>query len=126
MKHIEITCNSLAECYAKLRESDLIYVSDFGHKAKVTIDIDTKSEFDGSYIQVADSIKIGEEYTLREILKELEEREKDIEYRNPDYRQMSDEHKKARLAEIRKMKTYLVQQLAKIEDDRVNDLASMM
>lgn len=57
MKHIEITCNSLAECYAKLRESDLIYVSDLGHKAKVTIDIDTKSEFDGSYFQIADPTK---------------------------------------------------------------------
>ena len=54
MKHIEITCNSLMECYAKLRQSDLLYISDLGHKAKVTIDIDTDSPFDGSYINVPD------------------------------------------------------------------------
>lgn len=55
MKHIEITCNSLAECYAKLRElrqSDLIYLSDLGRKARVVIDIDTDAPFDGSYIRV--------------------------------------------------------------------------
>lgn len=54
MKHIEISCNSLAECYAMLRDSDLIYVSDLGHKAKVTIDIDTSSPFDGSCIKIPD------------------------------------------------------------------------
>ena len=54
MKHIEITCNSLAECCARLKESDLIYVSDLGHKAKVTLDIDLDSPFDGSYIRVPD------------------------------------------------------------------------
>lgn len=54
MKHIEVNCNSLAECYARLRESDFLYLSDLGHKAKVTIDIDTDSTFDGSYIHIPD------------------------------------------------------------------------
>ena len=54
MKHIEVSCNSLAECYAKLRDSDLLYVSDLGRKAKVTIDIDTDSPFDGSWIHIPD------------------------------------------------------------------------
>ena len=54
MKHIEITCNSLAECCARLRDSDLIYLSDMGHKTKVTLDIDLDSPFDGSYIRVPD------------------------------------------------------------------------
>ena len=57
MKHIEISCNSLAECYARLRESDMIYVSDLGKKAKVVIDIDTDSSFDGSFIHIAESEK---------------------------------------------------------------------
>lgn len=57
MKHIEIACNSLAECYARLRQSDLIYLSDLGHKAMVTIDIDTDSQFDGSYIHIPDYSK---------------------------------------------------------------------
>lgn len=52
MKHIEITCNSLAECYAKLRESELITISDLGKRTKVTLDIDTDSPFDRSYIQI--------------------------------------------------------------------------
>lgn len=52
MKHIELTCNSLAECYSKLRESETITISDLGKKTKVTIDIDTDSKFDGSYIRV--------------------------------------------------------------------------
>ena len=52
MKHIELTCNSLAECYSKLRESDLITISDLGKRATVTLDIDTDSKFDGSYIRV--------------------------------------------------------------------------
>lgn len=61
MKHIEITCNSLAECYAKLRQSDLLNLSDLGHRTKVTIDIDTSSPFDGSFIQISDySEKIKE------------------------------------------------------------------
>jgi hypothetical protein len=54
MKHIEISCNSLAECYARLRESDLITISDLGKATKVTLDIDTNSPFDGSYIKVPD------------------------------------------------------------------------
>lgn len=54
MKHIELTCDSLAECISKLRQSDLIYVSDLGHKAKVTIDIDTDSPFKGDYIRIPD------------------------------------------------------------------------
>jgi hypothetical protein len=61
MKHIEINCNSLAECYARLMESDLIYVSDLGHKAFVTIDIDTDSPFDGSYILIPDYTKSKED-----------------------------------------------------------------
>ena len=54
MKHIELTCNSLMECNAKLRQSDLIYVSDLGHKTKVTIDIDLDSPFNGDYIRIPD------------------------------------------------------------------------
>lgn len=54
MKHIEISCNSLAECYARLRDCDLIYVSDLGKKAKIVIDIDTDSPFDGSFINIPD------------------------------------------------------------------------
>ena len=57
MKHIEMTCNSLAECYARLRSSDLIYISDLGHKATITIDIDLDSPFDGSYIEIPDYSK---------------------------------------------------------------------
>lgn len=53
MKHIELNCNSLAECYARARE--LLTLSDLGHKASVTIDIDTKSPFDGSWIYVPDN-----------------------------------------------------------------------
>ena len=50
MKHIELNCNSIAECYARALE--LINLSDLGHKAKVVIDIDTKSPWDGSYLRV--------------------------------------------------------------------------
>ena len=57
MKHIELNCNSLAECLARIRESELITLSDLGHKASVTIDIDTKSPFDGSWIHVPDNTK---------------------------------------------------------------------
>lgn len=52
MKHIEMTCNSLAECYARLRESELLTISDLGKRTRVTLDIDTDSPFDGSYIQI--------------------------------------------------------------------------
>jgi len=52
MKHIELTCNSLAECYSRLRESYMITISDLGKRARVAIDIDTDSKFDGSYIRV--------------------------------------------------------------------------
>lgn len=52
MKHIEISCNSLAECYARLRDCELIYISDLGKKSKIVIDIDTKSPFDGSFINI--------------------------------------------------------------------------
>ena len=52
MKHIEISCNSLAECISKLKQSDFLDISDLGHKAKVVIDIDTKSPFDGSFINI--------------------------------------------------------------------------
>ena len=54
IKHIEISCNSLAECYARLRDCDLISVSDLGKKAKIVIDIDTDSPFDGSFINIPD------------------------------------------------------------------------
>ena len=54
MKHIEVSCNSLAECYARLRDCELIYVSDLGKKAKIVIDIDTDSPFDGSFINIPD------------------------------------------------------------------------
>ena len=37
IKHIEMSCNSLAECYARLRDCDLIYVSELGKKAKIVI-----------------------------------------------------------------------------------------
>ena len=57
MKHIEISCNSLAECYARLRECDMIYVSDLGHKARVVIDIDIDSPFDGSFINIPNNDK---------------------------------------------------------------------
>ena len=50
--HIELNCNSLAECYARALE--LIRLSDLGHKSKVTIDIDTESPWDGSYLRVPD------------------------------------------------------------------------
>jgi hypothetical protein len=57
-KHIELHYSSLAECYAKVRE--LLYISDLCHEAWVTIDIDTDSAFDGSFLKVADySDKIG-------------------------------------------------------------------
>lgn len=56
MKHIEISCNSLAECYARLRDCELIYVSDLGKKAKIVIDIDTDSPFDGSFINIPDLV----------------------------------------------------------------------
>ena len=59
MKHIEISCNSLAECYARLRDSDLIYLSDLGKKAKIVIDIDTDSPFDGSFINIPDKGREG-------------------------------------------------------------------
>lgn len=52
MKHIELHCNSLAECYA--RALDLIHLSDLGHKASVVIDIDTDSPWDGSHLRVPD------------------------------------------------------------------------
>lgn len=52
MKHIELNCNSLAECYA--RALDLIHLSDLGHKASVVIDIDTDSPWDGSHLRVPD------------------------------------------------------------------------
>ena len=54
MKHIEVSCNSLAECYARIRQSEFLYVSDLGHKAKVVIDIDTDSPYDGSFIHIPD------------------------------------------------------------------------
>ena len=54
MKHIEISCNSLAECCALLKQNEMITISDLGHKAKVVIDIDVASPFDGSYIKVPD------------------------------------------------------------------------
>lgn len=50
MKHIELNCDSLAECYARARE--LIYLSDLGHKARIVIDIDTDSPYDGSWIHI--------------------------------------------------------------------------
>ena len=52
MKHIELNCASLAECYARSRE--LICISDLGHAARVTIDINTDSPFDRSWIQIPD------------------------------------------------------------------------
>lgn len=61
MKHIELNCNSLAECLARIRDSDFLTLSDLGHKASVTIDIDLDSPFDGSYIKVPDNSKKMEE-----------------------------------------------------------------
>ena len=55
MKHIELNYDSLAECYAKAL--DLIYLSDLGHKAKVVIDIDTDSPWNGSFLHVTDYSK---------------------------------------------------------------------
>ena len=52
MKHIELNCGSLAECYGMALE--LIHLSDLGHKAKVVIDIDTDSPWDGSFIRDPD------------------------------------------------------------------------
>ena len=52
MKHIELNCNSLAECYARALE--LICLSDLGHKTNIVIDIDTDSPWDGSFIRVPD------------------------------------------------------------------------
>ena len=51
--HIELNCNSLAECYARAKE--LIRVSDLGHKTRMVIDIDTTSEWDGSWIHIPDT-----------------------------------------------------------------------
>jgi len=56
MKHIELNCASLAECYARARE--LITISDLGHSAKVVIDIDTDSPFDGSWVKVTDTTPV--------------------------------------------------------------------
>lgn len=50
MKHIELNCNSLAECYARARE--LISLSDLCLPAKVTIEIDTDGPYDSSYIKI--------------------------------------------------------------------------
>lgn len=54
MKHIEVSCNSLAECYTRICQSDFLHFSDLGHKAKVVIDINTNSPFDGSFIHIPD------------------------------------------------------------------------
>jgi len=76
MKHIEMTCNSLAECCAMLRKSDMICLSDMGHKAKVTIDIDPNSPFDDSLIRVLDySEEIDQDFAEsydNDLLKEIE------------------------------------------------------
>lgn len=53
MKHIEMSCPSLAEAYAHARE--MITIGDLGHKAKITIDIDLDSPWDGKYIHIHDS-----------------------------------------------------------------------
>ena len=55
MKHIELNYPSLAESYAHARE--MITLGDLGHKAKVVIDIDVDSPWDGSFICVPDSSK---------------------------------------------------------------------
>lgn len=50
MKHIELTCDSLAEAYARALE--LINVTDLGHKTRVVIDIDTSSPPDWSWVKI--------------------------------------------------------------------------
>ena len=53
MMHFEMNYNSLAECYAKLR--GYLTISDLGRKARVVVDIDETSPFDGSWIMVPES-----------------------------------------------------------------------
>ena len=53
MKHIELSYPSLAEAYAHARE--MITIGDLVHKAKITIDIDLDSPWDGKYIHIPDS-----------------------------------------------------------------------
>ena len=60
--HIELNCDSLAECYARALE--LIHLSDLGHKSRVVIDVDTTSPWDGSYLRVpdySDKIKLNQD-----------------------------------------------------------------
>ena len=50
MIHIELSYNSLAECYAHARE--MLTLGDLMHKAKVVIDIDEDSPKDSSFIRI--------------------------------------------------------------------------
>ena len=50
--HLELNCDSLAECYA--RAIELISVSNLMHKARIVIDIDTASPCDRSWIHIPD------------------------------------------------------------------------
>ncbi|MBO4718994.1 MAG: hypothetical protein J5658_03870 [Prevotella sp.] len=53
MKHFELNYDSLAECYAHLRAR--LTISDLGRKARVVVDIDETSPFDGTWIEVPES-----------------------------------------------------------------------
>ena len=53
MKHIELSYPSLAEAYAHARE--MLNISDLGHRAHITIDIDLDSPWDGKFIHIPDS-----------------------------------------------------------------------
>lgn len=58
MKHIELTCDSLAEAYARALE--LINVTDLGHKTRTVIDIDTTSKPDWSWVRIPGYIEEDE------------------------------------------------------------------
>lgn len=55
--HIELSAPSLAECYGKFMSLDYVKVTDLCHAAKVVIDIDLDSPFDGSHLKVGTEIK---------------------------------------------------------------------
>ena len=55
--HIELSAPSLAECYAKFMSLDYVKVTDLCHAAKVVIDIDLDSPFDGSHLQIKEESK---------------------------------------------------------------------
>lgn len=51
--HIELNYPSLAEAYSHARE--MITIGDLGHSARIVIDIDLDSPWDGKFIHIPDS-----------------------------------------------------------------------